>query len=199
MHKSLFLLLFGLVVLALVGCGAAPEPTAYPTYTPYPEPTPYPTYTPYPRPVAVLEDVTDLFCGYNFCIGHPSKAWLTDVEAPDTWSEYESGLLEGLNGVGAYMSIDWMRIRPSEWDSQEQALELANYYQPQGEVRIEPIGPLDVALIAVFDPEDDELPYGYAAAWTCNDRGFRSLIFHERESRPENLTLDALARFTCDQ
>jgi hypothetical protein len=211
MHKSTFLLLLGMVALALAGCGSMlratpyptytpyPEPTPYPTYTPYPEPTPYPTYTPYPEPEPILEDVTDLFCGYDFCIGHPASTWLTDVEAPDVWSEYQGGVLVGSNGLGAYMDIDWQRIRASEWDSPEQALEVANIYQPQGEVRVEPIGSLDVALVAVVDVEDDDLPYGYVAAWYCGDRGFRATIFHEKESRPEILIFNALTRFVCDQ
>jgi hypothetical protein len=196
-------------VLVLGGCGAAPEPTPYPTYTPYPEPTSYPTYTPYPEPTPyptytpfpepVLEDIRDLFCGYDFCIGHPSSAWLTDVDAPDEWSEYDIGLLTGINAAGSYMSIDWLQIDEDEWNSEEEALDAANIYEAQGDVRIEQVGPLEVALVATFDAEDEDLPYGIAAAWYCGDRGFRALVFHERESRPELLMLEALGRFTCGE
>lgn len=196
-------------VLVLGGCGAAPEPTPYPTYTPYPEPTPYPTYTPYPEPTPyptytpfpepVLEDIRDLFCGYDFCIGHPSSAWLTDVDAPDEWSEYDIGLLTGINAAGSYMSIDWLQIDEEDWINEEEALDAANIYEAQGDVRIEQVGPLEVALVATFDAEDEELPYGIAAAWYCGDRGFRALIFNERESRPELLMLEALGRFTCGE
>lgn len=196
-------------VLVLGGCGAAPEPTPYPTYTPYPEPTSYPTYTPYPEPTPyptytpfpepVLEDIRDLFCGYDFCIGHPSSAWLTDVDAPDEWSEYDIGLLTGINAAGSYMSIDWLQIDEEDWINEEEALDAANIYEAQGDVRIEQVGPLEVALVATFDAEDEELPYGIAAAWYCGDRGFRALIFNERESRPELLMLEALGRFTCGE
>lgn len=223
MHKPKFVLLLGVLALVVAGCGSAPEPTPYPTYTPYPEPTPYPThtpypeptpyptytpypdptpyptYTPYPEPAAVLEDVTDLFCGYNFCIGHPSSAWLTDLDAPDSWSEYENGVLTGINTTGSYMTIDWLQIGESEWSIEDEALDTANIYEAQGDVRIEQVGPFEVALVTTFDAEDEDLPYGIAAAWYCGDRGFRALLFNERESRPELLMLEALDRFTCGE
>jgi hypothetical protein len=221
MRKSMRVLLIGVLALAAAGCGAAPEPTPYPTYTPYPEPTPYPTHTPYPEPTPyptytpfpeptpyptytpypelapVLEDIRDLFCGYDFCIGHPSSAWLTDVDAPDEWSEYDVGLLTGINATGSYMSLDWLQIDEDEWSIEDEALDAANIYEAQGDVRIEQVGPLEVALVATFDAEDEDLPYGIAAAWYCGDRGFRALVFHERESRPELLMLEALGRFSC--
>lgn len=209
MVKSTAVLLLGMWVLLLTGCGAAPEPTAYPTYTPYPEPTPYPTYTPYPEPtpyptytpypepISILENVDDLFCGYGFCIGHPPAAWLTDVEAPDVWSEYDSGVLTGISTAGSYMAIDWMRVRASQWSIEDEVLDIANLYEVQGDVRVEQMGARDVALVATYDVEDADMPYGYAAAWYCGDRGFRALIFQQRESRPELLMLEALDRFTC--
>lgn len=197
MHKSTILMLLGMALLALAGCRAAPKPTAYPTYTPYPAPTPYPTYTPYPAPI--FDDVTDLFCGYDFCIGHPASAWLTDVGAPDEWSEYDIGLLTGLNASGAYMDLDWVQVDEDEWNNEAEALDAANIYEAQGDVRSEQIGAFQVALVDTFDAEDEGLPYGIAAAWYCGDRGFRALIFHKRESRPEALMIDAITRFICDK
>ncbi len=222
MRKLTVVLVLGLLVSAVAGCGAAPEATPYPTYTPYPEPTPYPTYTPFPEPTPypthtpypeptpyptytpypepVTVDLADLFCGYDFCIGHPSGAYLTDLDAPETWDEYDLGVLIGINTTGSWMAVDWERVGAGEWNIEDQALDAANSLgEAQGEVRIEQIGPFDVAIVASYDAEDEELPYGSAAAWYCGDRGFRASVFSKNESRPELLLLEALGRFTCEE
>ena len=224
MRKSTIVPLLAVAVLLLAACGAAPEPTVYPTYTPYPEPTPYPTYTPhpeptpyptytphpeptpyptytpYPEPEAAMPDLTDLFCAYDFCIGHPAGAYLTDLDAPDTWNDYDFGVLIGVNTTGSWMAVDWERAGRSEWQVEEQALDAANSLgEAQGEVRMEQVGGFDVAVVASYDENDEELPYGSAAAWYCGGRGFRASVFNKTQALPEVLLLEAIGRFTCGE
>lgn len=227
MYKKTFIFALWLSIAALfiVGCGSSPEPTAtlyptytpyppptpYPTYTPYPEPTPYPTFTPYPDPTpyptytpypgldALTSDLPYLFCEYEFCIGRPSEAYLTDTDAPDNWNEYENGVLIGINTAGSFMAIDWEKIAHLEWVLEEQAIDVANSLgEVQGEVVIEQIGPFDIALAASLDNTSETLPYGFVAAWYCGDRGFRAAVFNKSEALPEKLLREALKLFTCN-
>ena len=195
--KPWIVVVFVFAVVTLVACGGA-QATPYPTYTPYPQPTPYPTYTPYPEPVSALEDLDDLFCAYDFCMGHPSGAYLTDVEAPDTWNFYDIGTLTGINTAGTWIGVDWEQIGSSEWQLDEQALDLANSMgEAQGDVRSEQAGGFDLAVVSTFDAEDQDLPYGTVAAWYCGDRGFRAAVFTEKESLSEVLLLESIERFFC--
>ncbi|MFZ2357751.1 MAG: hypothetical protein WA040_00260 [Anaerolineae bacterium] len=212
MRKSTVVLLLTVAILALAACSAAPEatpyptytpypePTPYPTYTPYPAPTPYPTYTPYPEPEAAMSDLTDLFCAYDFCIGHPAGAYLTDLDAPDAWNDYDFGVLIGVNTTGSWMAVDWERAGRSEWQTEGQALDAANSLgEAQGEVRMEQVGAFDVAVVASYDEADEALSYGSAAAWYCGGRGFRAAVFNKTQALPELLLLEAIERFTCGE
>lgn len=192
MKRWLTPILFGVLAVMLAACGGAPKAQPAPTYTPYP------TYTPFPEQKPVITDIDDLYCDFGFCIGHPTGAYLTDVDAPDEWSEYESGVLIGVNTTGSWMGMDWEKVGKSEWQLEEQALDVANNLgEAQGDARIETVGNFDVALVSSFDSEDEDLPYGSNAAWHCGDRGFRASVFAKSESLPEVLLLEAIARFTC--
>ncbi|MER2598545.1 MAG: hypothetical protein ABTQ73_03420 [Caldilineales bacterium] len=190
-------------VFVLAACGGAqatpyPEPTAYPTYTPYPEPTAYPTYTPYPEPVSAPDDLDDLFCSYDFCMGHPSGAYLTDLEAPDEWNFYDIGSLVGISTSGTWIGVDWEQISLSKWQLDEQVADLANSMgEAQGEVHAEQAGGFELAVVSIYDAEDPDLPYGTAAAWYCGDRGFRAAVFTKKQSPSEVLLLESIERFFC--
>lgn len=174
-----------------------PEPTAYPTYTPYPVPTAYPTYTPYPEPTPPTPDLTYLFCEYEFCIGRPSAAYLTDMDAPESWNEYHNGVLVGINASGVFMAVDWKRTSRSGWNLEEEALDAANELgQAQDDLMIEQIGPFEMALVSSIG--GDNLPYGFVAAWYCGDRGFRAAVFDKNQTLPEQLLRDAVALFVCN-
>jgi len=147
-----------------------------------------------------MPDLTDLFCAYDFCIGHPAGAYLTDLDAPETWNDYDFGVLIGVNTTGSWMAVDWERSGRSAWQIEEQALDAANSLgEAQGEVRMEQVGAFDVAVVASYDEADEELPYGSAAAWYCGGRGFRASVFNETQSLPEVLLLEAIERFTCGE
>lgn len=194
MKRWLTPILFGVLAVMLAACGGASKAQPAPTYTPYP------TYTPFPEQKPVITDIDDLYCDFSFCIGHPAGAYLTDVDAPDEWSEYEIGVLIGVNASGSWMGLDWEKIGKSEWQLEEQALDIANSLgEAQGDVRMETVGNFDVALVSSVDDEDEDLPYGSNAAWHCGDRGFRASVFAKNESLPEVLLLEAIARFTCGE
>lgn len=98
------------------------------------------------------------------------------------------------------MAVDWERAGRSEWQIEEQALDAANSLgEAQGEVRMEQVGGFDVAVVASYDENDEELPYGSAAAWYCDGRGFRASVFNKTQALPEVLLLEAIGRFTCGE
>lgn len=176
-----------------------PMPTAYPTLTPYPTLLPLPTYTPPPTLEPQMPAITDLFCGYGFCIGHPPEAYLTDVDAPDVWSLYESGWLMGYDGE--FMAVQWERASTRTWDPEGEVRDLiGSDAEMTGNIVAEMIGDLDVTYaLATLTSTDTVRPYGVVAAWYCGDRGFSAYIMAERDGVALDLLREALERFSCGE
>jgi len=181
----------------------SPEPTAYPTYTPYPEPTAYPTFTPYPThtpyPSQIL-DISNLFCEYDFCIGHPATLYLTDpsgIDQVDEWNIYGFGILVGVNDI--LMILEWDASTEAEWDAKFEIEDmLADGEVIRGDVNEETVGDFMVTYVEYehMDPSTMR-PYGVAAAWFCGNRGFLLDISTQREGKAMDLAKQSIERFTC--
>jgi len=181
----------------------SPEPTAYPTHTPYPEPTAYPTFTPYPThtpyPSQVL-DISNLFCEYDFCIGHPATLYLTDpsgIDQVDEWNTYGFGILVGVNGT--LMMLEWDASTEAEWDAQFEIEDmLSNEDVIRGDATEEMIGDFKVTYAEYEYMDLSRLrPYGVVAAWFCSNRGFVLDISTQREGIATDLVKQSIERFTC--
>lgn len=175
-----------------------PQPTAtpYPTLTPFPPlptATPYPTLTPYATP-----DLTNLFCGYGFCIGHPQDAFLADVDAPDDWSSFEDGFLAGIEGdilIGVY----WELSTEARWDTEAEVLShIDETDEIQGEVVQETMGNSRITYV-LFNSlaQDTSRPYRLAATWYCDGRGFTAFFFSKVDGIVLEHMRQSLTAFTC--
>jgi hypothetical protein len=228
MKKNLLTVFCLLVIAVMIGCGPSeeelatqiadavvgtvetiPTATAYPTLTPFPEPptaTPYPTLTSFPAPTPYptltpfpTQDLTNLFCSYGFCIGHPTEAYLVDLDAPDEWSSSRNGSVIGIEDDNV-MGVFWQTRTESEWNSEEEVLDLIEDDEIQGEAIQETIGNTLVAFAAFnsLDP-DTSRPYRLAAAWHCGNRGFTLLLFSKKDGIVLNLMRQSIDPFTCQQ
>lgn len=209
---SMIVLLLGITAALVAGCGSKPEPTAtpaptytpypeptpYPTYTPnptatpYPEPTPYPTYTPYPEPEPQLPDLTNLFCEYEFCIGHPTEAHLTDIQAPEEWNTYRNGVVMGVSATGI-LAVEWHIRTRTEWNLENEIDEMIDKDTPLADVTEEMMGQYSVA----YRPFQTTDKYGVAGAWYCGERGFKAMVLVDDEDEGLDMLRQAMEAFTC--
>lgn len=167
--------------------------TPYPTLTPFPEPTAYPTFTPFPT-----RNLADLFCEYDFCIGHPTEAYLVDMDAPDEWSSYKAGSVFGIED-DTVMGVSWEIQTEARWDIEAEVLDFIGENQAiQGEVVQETIGDTLIAYASFNDLDPNEKrPYRLAAAWYCGNRGFVAMFVSDKDGFVIDLMRQALESFMC--
>lgn len=176
-----------------------PTATPYPTLTPFPQlptSTPYPTLTPYATP-----DLTNLFCGYGFCIGHPRDAFLADVDAPDDWSSFEDGFLAGIEG-DILMGVYWELSTEDRWDMEAEVRSLIDdeTEEIQGEIVRETVGNSEIAYVLYNSLEQDaSRPFRLAATWYCSGRGFTAFLFSKVDGIVLEHIRQSLSLFTCQQ
>ncbi len=172
---------------------AAVEATvaAIPTYTPCPTPTPYPTST--------LIPLEGLFCGYRFCIGHPTYLFPFDLNAADKRipSDYTSGKLVGYTSDLLLLIVWQTGATDTQYILGLVAQAAGGGLTGNLEARL--IGNYNVLYQPVQPPPDSTLPYGGAAAWQCGQRGFGWLVYTAQEGIAPGLLDDALSRFTCGE
>lgn len=165
-----------------------------------PIPTQLPPPTPFPTPTAV--SLAGLYCEYKFCIGHSADVAFYDhlatqnIGAPST---YGNGFLYAYQIPSVVISLIWLQA-PGTTDPK---FLLDTILDDQADV---PTGSLDVKLIRDMNVVDTpittsilEVPFGFAAAWTCGDRVFAWKAYTQQADTAAALFSDAMARFTCGQ
>lgn len=199
------ILYFCLAILLLSACGPSQQEindqiafsvvatiSAIPSSTPFPTPTPYPTLKPQ------LPDLTDLFCEYEFCIGHPPGAYLVDLDAPDEWSSHRSGGVIGFEDE--IMFVYWITSSEANWNPTNEVDELLGGDEvAQSDFVEETMGDFTVIYQTYSDPSSNVAPYGVNAAWYCGNRGFTALIEAKREERALELLRASISSFICKQ
>ena len=194
-----------IAISVLAACGPKPDPdaqirqavaatvAAIPTYTPYPAPTSYPS----PTPMTLV----GLFCEYQFCISHPVDVAFFDVSAqrnPAAPSSYGQGIMAAFN-ANLFIEILWQHA-PGTADPKF-LLDLIL----EDEVD-ERVGNMDVMIIrdmntmytSITSTATNVLPFGGAAAWTCDDRVFAWKAYTPQEGQATGLFEEAIQRFRCE-
>ena len=200
--------LLALFVL-LAGCGlkATPDPNvqiqiavastlaAIPSVTPAPTNRPYPTPTPF--------NLTNLFCEYGFCIGHPNYMSFMDKKAidnPQLPSSYENGELTAYNmNPILLIYLIWLHA-PGTSDSQFllDTIISDNLDAQTGNLKVQLVGNLNVLYTSIVSTISPDLPFGGAASWVCGDRVFAWKVYTPQDGTAETLLQEALARFRCE-
>jgi hypothetical protein len=162
--------------------------------------TPNPTYTPFPTPEPYIPDLTDLFCGYGFCVGHPRHAYLTDVEAPDKWSSEDRGYIWGVDDDGSIMiQVDWKEMNQSSWMPEDEIDTTLQDTTSRSEYDTGTFGKVEATYVDYAMDPSNFRPYGISAAWYCGVRAFRMIISAKREGIAYNLMQQALTQFNCGE
>ncbi len=144
-----------------------------------------------------------LFCEYEFCIAHPSGMALFDAVAkrnptsPEA-STFDSGDLAAANS-SLFIEIKWQSA-PEGSDGQ---FMLDSILEPQvdqkdGDVQAILVRKLSIFYVPIKSSASAALPYGGAAAWTCNGRAFAWKTYVTQPDLAKNLLMDALQVFRCD-
>ncbi len=200
-------LLAGSVLLAACSFKATPDPNvqiqiavnatlaAIPSVTPVPTNRPYPTPTPF--------NLTNLFCEYGFCIGHPPDMAFYDVVAKQnpgsaTSSTSENGILAAHNN-SLFIQVIWQHA-PGATDPiflMDLILE-DGLDTPLGAYNLRLIHDLNVLSSPINSTASPLLPFGAVAGWVCGDRVFAWKVYTPQDGTAETLLQEALARFRCE-
>src|SRR5512143_847722 len=161
-----------------------------------PLPTPMPTFTPIP--------LSDVFCEYQFCIGHPSDMALYDVSAAQNQaapSTYGQGDLAAYKPTtGPFIQVLWQEAPGVTDPSFMVDLIIQGGDTRTGSVQPKLVGNLNVFYtpITPTPTATSALPYGSAAAWVCSGRAFAWKAYAAQQELADSLLMDALAHFRCE-
>ncbi|MEW5830076.1 MAG: hypothetical protein AB1846_14370 [Chloroflexota bacterium] len=169
---------------------AQPVPTAAGTQAPY---TPYPTFTPYPT-----AGLAGLFCGYEFCIGHPVD--LSFIDAVFTrdqagTSNYAYGIILAFR-PNLFLQVQWTlkagEARPYAM------LDLAKDRDASlGSLQVDQFGEAVATYDTLVATSSSELPHGVIATWECADREFGWKVYTPQDGQGVDILREALERFDC--
>jgi hypothetical protein len=193
--------------LMLSACGtptATPDPQAQimaavaATLAAIPAPTHSPTATTAPTPTQFA--VKNIFCEYNFCIGHPQDFFLIDqgsTRQPPLASNYGNGILFGYSQT-LFIEMAWTISGPT-FDPQK----TMHYILEEKEGLQGNMGALLIGKINVFyqpiSTISSSLPYGGIAAWQCGDRDFTWKVYTPQDGMAAGLAKQALDQFRCQE
>lgn len=171
--------------------------SSLPRATAAPPPTPMPTFTPVP--------LSGLFCEYQFCIGHPADMAFYDVGAAQNQSSpgsYGQGILAAYKAnTGPFIQVTWQEAPGVTDPSFMIDLIIQSYGDTRtGSIQPRVVGNLNVFYAAITPTPGaaSTLPYGAAAAWTCDGRAFAWKAYAAQQELADSLLEEALSRFRCE-
>ncbi len=175
-------------VAATVAAQPVPqEPGAQATYTPYPVPTPYPTFS-----------LSGLFCGYEFCIGHPVDLSFIDAvftrDQAET-SNYAYGIVLAFR-PNLYMQVQWT-LKAGESRPYAMLDLVKDKDASLGSPQADQFGEVIVTYDTLVATSTAELPHGVIAAWECADREFGWKVYTPQDGQGVDILREALERFDC--
>lgn len=158
-----------------------------------------PTYTPYPTFTPQILDLSNIFCEYQFCIGHPEGIALFDVRQAENPSSYGEGMLAAYRPDLFILTI-W-QLNNGSTDPQfmidlvmDDDLDMRG-----GNMDVDLLGDLTVFYIPISSNATDVLPFGGAAAWICGDRAFGWKAYSSNVEVARTLFKEAISHFACNQ
>ncbi len=165
---------------------------AIPTNTPVPIPTAYPSPTPF--------SLDNLFCEYNFCIGHPPDVYLIDqgsTRQPPIASTYGYGILFGY-GQSLFVQMAWTLSGPSFDPQTTMRFILEENEQMLGSMDAQLLGDLNV-FYQPISTITASLPFGGIASWQCGGRDFVWKVYTPQDGVAQGLLRQALEQFRCEE
>jgi hypothetical protein len=164
---------------------ALPTCTAQPTYTPYPTPTPF--------------SLSNRFCEYRFCIGHPAETPLFDVRKAENPSVYNNGMLAAYR-EDLFLLLVWQTSGGTEDPQFMLGLVMDDEADTRnGSMNIDLYGDITVFSIPITTTASPILPVGRAAAWICGDRAFGWKVYAPQEEIADAALQEAIAGFDCER
>ncbi len=182
---------------AAIQAAVAATLTAQPQPTAVIPPTAYPTYTPRPAP-----SLTNLFCEYGFCLGHPSETYFFDalmVKDTHTASNYAYGVLMTYQ-PNLFIEVTW-RLKAGEANPYDMlAVTAGDDVIDLNALDVFQSGNIIITTAPILKTASPNvLPYGLAAAWECGDREFGWKAYTAAESQASGLLQETLSRFSCQK
>ena len=166
---------------------------AIPTYTPYPTPRIPPTATPM--------NLSGLFCEYQFCIGHPVSIAFFDLDAqrnPLAPSSVTQGMLAAYN-PSLLIQVIWQDATgATDASFMLNTIIDSKIDSRSGDLKALQIENFNIDYVAITTTATSSLPYGGAAAWTCDGRAFAWKVYTPQAELASSLLNEALQKFRCD-
>ena len=195
------------VSLAITACDTTPpQPTPDPntliqaavaaTLASIPRPTSAPIPTIAPTPTAFSFE--DVFCEYNFCIGHPKDLYLLDqgtTRNPPQPSTYGYGIIFGYSQT-LFIEMAWTTSGTAYDPQNTMHYILEEKESLQGSLTPELIGKLNVYYQPI-STVTEALPYGGIASWQCGGRDFAWKVYTPQDGMATGLLKQALEKFRC--
>lgn len=177
---SLISLLF---VMLLSACSkSTPPPQVEVASTQMPVPTVAPVQAA-PEPTLVQFPRGNVFCEYEFCIGHSEGLYYYDPAAERVQTNYfDAGILLSCCSAKSDSFLVWQSVSKDLWDPGSDIEKVVGVgLEKRSEPGLMVINGYDVTYQPVQDPQastGNGWPYGVLASWHCGKRGFLlSLMF----------------------
>ena len=196
-----FSIIIGLVLSA---CSATPTPdpdlmvrqAVKATLAAIPRATTIPTMTPAPTSTPV--SISDLFCEYNFCIGHPKDIYLIDqgsTRQPPVTSTYANGTIFGYSS-SFFIQVNWKTSDATYNPQSSMHSILTGGESFQGVPDKMTVGNISVSTQPI-STVTALLPFGLVATWQCGDRDFVWKIYSPEDGMANDLLKQSMGQFKC--
>ncbi len=205
--KRLFLLL---LLAGLTACrpqtpapvdeAARVQAAAAATLTAPPPPSCPPSPTPPAAPSTPTPDLTNLFCQYEFCLGHPTETYLFDalvIREEHTASNYAYGLLMTYQ-ANLFIQFNWSLLAGEPDPYAMLAVTAGDDIVDMDNLQVDSLSGWIVTYAPLLKTASPNvLPYGLVASWSCGDREFGWKAYTAAENQALPLLNAALERFHC--
>ena len=179
---------------ARIQAAVAATLASIPTPSPYPRPTTVPI-----SPTSTPISLKDIFCEYNFCIGHPQGIYLLDqgsTRQPPVSSTYDHGVLFGYSPT-LFIEMAWTASGPTFDPQTTMRFIVEEKESLQGSLNTLLLGKLNV-FYQSMTTVSSSLPFGGIASWQCGGRDFAWKVYTPQDGMAAALIKQTLEKFRCE-